>query len=286
MNTRILFSLGAVLCFASGCGSERPAEATHDESPSLQQSAPQTSSGRMAGYTHPFARSRFHLGTASNPTIDGVYDKVIGTEGVFATNRKNGAVFAIPNHDSLSLSVAPLTTDAEAHHLAVKAYFLGAGLPAEQMGDMSIVSSISQASDPNGQSPPKFEGYSSTISRKLGGYVVAESLASARINANDEVVSESVYWPELPSSVVADAKALDAILAEPVGRKAYLSRLPDTASGGHVVIHHTSAVEDSDLVAVATYDVEVSKATRHFGVDGTEVRLPQEARAGRGDSRR
>ena len=55
--------------------------------------------------------------------------KVIGAEGVFAVDPRNGSVRAILNGDSpLLTNFKPLTTDADAHNKHTLEYFIGAGL--------------------------------------------------------------------------------------------------------------------------------------------------------------
>jgi hypothetical protein len=126
---------------------------------------------------------------------------------------------------------------------------------------------------------PKFVGYTSAITRQVGGYKVMESDAEARINANGEVVAEHVYWPELPSRVLTEAQAFDAMLSDPVRGPAYRARLPTADGAGEVVIHHSSALEASSFVVTACYDAKVGGRAHHFDVNGSEFQLVQESRA-------
>ncbi len=184
---------------------------------------------------------------------------------------------ATPNAGASSELAPPLTTDVQLHNETVKRYFTSAGLPPDQIGRVDIGSSMissGRVGEPNGR--PRLLGYTSTLTRSVGGYPVIESVASARMNASSEVVQEHVFWPELPLSVAEDAKALDALIHDPSRGARYLAGLPNHGADGMVVIHHNSSSEVSSFVAKASYDVQLNELWHHFDIHGVEFQLPQE----------
>jgi len=277
MNTlRLALTLATLSTALAGCSSEPPHEVTSsDPSPPAHAAfAP------VAGYQHVLSSSAFHLGTTQTQAHTGDFDRVVGSEGVFVTNPVNGAIFAHPTADSSAEKAAPLTTDVKVHNDAVRSYFTSLGLPADQVHHVDIGSSMTSSGRVGDRNPaPKFVGYTSTLVRRVAGFPVAESVAAARLNVNHEVVREHVYWPELPASVVVDAQALEALVHDPVAGPRFLSGLPEQGKAGRVVIHHTSAIETSPFVAMASFDVTVGRDVHHFDATGAEFRLSQESRS-------
>jgi len=269
MCIRIGILIGVSLAITA-CSSERPQE---PPSAALDTGAANV----VAGYAHAFSRSAFHIGSDTTQTRAGNVDKFVGSEGTFAVNRINGAVTATPHAGAASELAPPLTTNVNLHNETVRKYFTSAGLPPDQIGQIDIGSSMissGRVGEANGR--PRFLGYTSTVTRKVAGYPVVESVASARMNASSEVVHEHVYWPELPLSVVDDARALDALIHDPSRSRRYLAALPNQGADGRVVIHHKSSSELSSFEAKAYYDVLVNKVWHHFDIHGVEIRLPQE----------
>jgi hypothetical protein len=110
---------------------------------------------------------------------------------------------------------------------------------------------------------------------------LADSFAWAIINANSDVVEESVYWPDVAQSTVSDAPKLQALVVDPSKSKAYMAGLPKAFGHGQVVIHHTPCV-GGPPEAKATYDVldrgDIGMAMqRHFEIAGQEVVLAPES---------
>jgi hypothetical protein len=94
------------------------------------------------------------------------------------------------------------------------------------------------------------------LSRGFDGIAVADSLAVAHFDVDDQTTEEDLYWPEIPGDVVSSAVAFKNDLATPTGLAAYKAKLPANAQGkGQVVIHHTSEYSFSPFTAQATYDV-------------------------------
>jgi len=244
------------------------------------QSLPITTQG--TGYLHAFNNSRFQVG--SNPTILTQFglQKVVGSDGVFGTVPETGWAMGIPNARAPSKSVAPLTSSGDVHNKMVVSYFVGAGLPAGQVGDVNAHAFMEGSGVASGpQRAAAFAGFSSVIHRVVAGISVPDSFAWARFNADNNVVEESVYWPALPDAVISQATVLSASLANTAQLATYVSKLPPGLPPGEVVIR-TSAGGDrtGGFFVAASYDVtalgEVG-ATRHFDANAAEFSLPNEA---------
>ena len=194
---------------------------------------------------------------------------------------------AISNAGSPGQLLFPYTQPAAVHTQLVRDYFVNAGLPADQIQSVHANTAF-KTSAPVDQltlepANRQFVSYSSVIARVVSGYFVANSVAWARFNNAGEVVAEHVFWPELPASVVDDARALSATLHDPAAKKAFVAKLPPNLPQGSVGIVHSSfaaAGIGKAFVAAAVYDVVIrssgSASTRHFKKDGTEFRLPEE----------
>jgi hypothetical protein len=246
--------------------------------------ASQPAEARRAGFRLDRRTSRFALGTPIETRIEYGLERVIGTEGVIATRLKNGWTMSIPNGDAPSLDRPALTRDSDVHNDRVLKYFLNAGLPAEQVQGVRASTTMSGLrDDTSGATDTTFVAYTSRVDRQLDAVPVPDSHAWARFDDHDEVVTESAYWPEVPEAIVTEARALQQMLQDPERRRQYEANLPaDRLSGGVAIRHSSSDVDDTPRF-VAVYDVVQRPApgvvvVRHFGADGTEVRLPQETR--------
>jgi hypothetical protein len=118
---------------STGCGMGGATE-------SFTQNAPQTLSvagdggpAKIAGYVHTLEHSRFALGNVKMTTSIWGFDKVVGTEGVFATFAQTGWTLGAPNAAATALKSPIFSGSAADHNQAVLAYFTGAGLPADQV---------------------------------------------------------------------------------------------------------------------------------------------------------
>lgn len=138
-------------------------------------------------------------------------------------------------------------------------------------------SSYTQAAGPT---DPQFESFTSVVSRQIGGIPVPESFAWATINADEDVVEESVFWPDVPANAIADARALVAMLTDASKVAAFKANLPAGLAGaqseGGVAIHHSPCTPGRKFAAVASYDVlerlkPASGRERHFDIGGHEL---------------
>jgi hypothetical protein len=119
----------------------------------------------------------------------------------------------------------------------VRDYFVGTGLPSDQIGNVSIHATMSGGGLASMVDVSKghLDWYTSVITRKIDSVPVAESVAWATFNEDGKVVKESVFWPPVPTDVVQDALALRAAVAG----GDYFKQAPSVPQDGQVTIHHT-----------------------------------------------
>jgi hypothetical protein len=243
--------------------------------------------GDAPGYVHSLAASRFRVGDGPRGLSEAAWFKIVGNEGVFATDPHTGAVRANPNGDAPAVHAPALTTSADVHNARVLAYFRAAGLPMAQVGG-AHVTTIMKVEGPAataGTQRPTFVAYTTIVERTIDGIRVPDSFAWARFNTRDEVVAEGVYWPTIPAAAIAAARGLRDQLADSTRGGAFRSQLgvPEaSAQGGLVTIRHSGAVSRGAFDAFAAYDVHVPYGdgmngrgrTVHFDVNGRARALP------------
>ncbi|HEY8042056.1 MAG TPA: hypothetical protein VIF15_19770 [Polyangiaceae bacterium] len=283
MRSSIVLSIACALV-ATACSSAPQEPSPSGSAGTGPSTSPAAPADVRAGFVHAVERSRFRVGDNPAERLEFGSRKIVGDEGVFAT-RPTGLVLAISNADAPTRARPPLPGGAEAHDALVRSYFLGAGLPADQMRDVSPYAVVSKV----GRSGPDFatlagsklEYYFSTVSRQIDGIPVSDSFAWARLDADGNAVLESVYWPEIPAQVVRDALAFEARLEDAPTRAALLARVPRE---GKLVIHHTPGEWDGAFEATATYDVgEERGKVSHFDVEGRRIELSHERENAWGD---
>jgi|GEM_PF-2462478 len=262
--------------------------------------------GGASGYQHSMERSRFVVtGSDEKPRVveEFGFSKVIGSNGVVATNLRNGLVVATQNDgldkassSGLAESRAEYLLSPEMHNDKVMEYFIAAGIPRDQVGGIHANTYLSGGAVGDEKLVIKVDGYASVLQRVVGGkFPVVESAAWARLDNDGKSISEWVYWPAIPARVIADARSL-AELTTGSRRAEYLARLPAGLSTGVVVIHHSTAADEGPLEMLATYDVFDPQSSssngpekmsmiqvqgqvpivRHFDQEGIERRLPSE----------
>lgn len=233
------------------------------------------------GYQHTFASSRFKPGHSLYEKQDLGFAKTVGDQGVFATFAHNGAVLATPNSGSPSLSVAAPEGGAEGHNARVVEYFVGAGLPKNQIEAVGASAEQFLSGGPDGTRAERFVAWYTVVRRHVSGIPVWDSVAWARINVDGDVVAETVYWPVISGAVLQEAEALKSALSDPAQAEALSEKLPKGATGpGKVVIRHTSFAHRGAFWARAAYDVGYKSGgfsvTRHFDSTGKEFKTPEE----------
>jgi hypothetical protein len=234
-----------------------------------------------AGFFHSIAHSKFHLGSAPTNVSSLGLDKVVGSEGSFAVDPRNGSVLAILNGDSPALTgFKPSTTDPTVHNAQTLEYFKGAGLPPDQIGDVQALASKRGGSDATGKVQEEFTGYATEVHRVVAGFRVPDSFAWAIFDANGEVVQEGVHWPAIPDAVIGDAVSLRAVVSNGNQLAGFKALLPSEAAldNGQVVVRH-GGVAEANPAPFASYDVFVKSrgsrgGVRHFNIGGKELVHP------------
>ena len=95
------------------------------------------------------------------------------------------------------------------------------------------------------------------------------------MKASGETTKESVYWPEIPADIIADARALRQLQDDPLARSSYLAKVEASIPGagsapGSVAIHHSGPNAEA-FVVFASYDVIVGRTPFHFDLNGDRV---------------
>jgi len=246
--------------------------------------------GALSGkeFRHRMDGSRFVLGTNLTSLTEGGFDRIIGSDGVFATWTANGATLAVPNANAAALSIPALSTDENVHSARVLAYFTGLGIPADEVVGMHVTTKMAGQGRRGERILPtntRFVSYATHLERGIGGIPVVGSQAWATFNAKDQVVSEGVFWPEIPPSVVGEAQFLAAAVKDPVKH----AKLRDDirASGrdfgnipGRAIITHTADSYKERVSVVAAYEIitpGLGGHIEHFDLGGKPLRLPEDA---------
>jgi hypothetical protein len=251
--------------------------------------------GTVSGYGHTFERSLFKPGGSVSSISHMGFAKFVGSDGVFATDEVNGWVLATPNAGSPLTTRPPFSVNADDHNAKVLAYFLGAGIPKDQIRNVDVHAEMHGGMSATGvRTKDQLVGFCSILNRAINGFLVAESTAYATFNVDGDVVEESVYWPELPGYVVADAAALATMSADPKQQSAFLQKVEAAYQGygrpdGQIVIHHGDSTYHGAQFAVATYDTLPPRGGQpvlHFDGSGQRVVLPHELSPGNSSNRR
>jgi len=182
----------------------------------------------------------------------------------------------------------PYILDPTTQASMVQAYFVGAGLPADQVAGVGAYYQVGGGGPMTAapvSKPIQVTSINSTLSRAINGVRVVESFAWAKMTTSGDVDMESVFWPPIDSAVVDAAVSFKAQMVDPVAHAAFLQSLGGVAyHDGGVVIHHTNAAIHSAPTAYVSYDVVTSPgssaAARHFDQSGKDFLLPQETARG------
>lgn len=278
MKSPKIVALALLLAACSTSPSEPNAAATAGAT----ATATATDASMRAGYAHSLGSSRFAIGVVSeDATADGVR-RIVGQHGVVMTDLLNGSYVAVPNANAPSREV-PSSTTADAHNARARAYFLAAGIPADQIADVHVTTMMRGGGSAaegthGGEGRPEVVAYYSIATRAIDGVAIVDSTAWVRLNAKDEVVAEAVYWPAIPKGVIEQAKAMRDRISRP--DDARFLPLSESESP-RAVVRHSTATEHRVPAALATYDV-IARAgagrtiVKHFDPRGAVLRLPSE----------
>lgn len=286
MNTKFAHALVATGCvLLSACSSPTP-ELQQDEAAGTKSGLAATpAAARLASYRHTASVSRFAVGRTNEYRTEFGMQRVVGSMGVFAINEKTGMTLGIPNATAPTRARPPFSQDAARHNDEVRAYFLKAGLPPSQIARVSEQVAMQGGGRDTGEefnpSLAQVDAYFSTVFRQApNGVPLPDSYAWARINLDGDVVMESVYWPEIPAQVLANAETLRATLEDATKRAAFINKLPHDAdsepAAGQVAIRHTSGSWDGAFEVRASYDVRVGTRIIHYDVNGSRFDLVEE----------
>jgi len=161
--------------------------------------------------------------------------KLVGTDGTFATEMVSTAATGIHNNVPFpDPATGVFPGDSDAQNAAVKSYFVGAGLPGDQVASISADGAVFM----HGQDV--LEGSYSVLHRAWNGVPIVDSIANAAFDAKGRAADEQVYWPEIPSDVLAQVQAFQKMLADPAQEADYLEKLPTSSRVPNIVIRHTS----------------------------------------------
>ncbi|HZU85565.1 MAG TPA: hypothetical protein VE987_21695 [Polyangiaceae bacterium] len=231
----------------------------------------------LTGASYDIAKSRFAFGSTPAPEDAGSLVRWVGRDGVVAIFQ-GGEELGSLNGGAPEANLPDWSSDTAALAAHVSAYFESMGVAACQIATPGVLSSASGGGSVDGGSFVVAGPTSVVLSRAVDGIPVVESLAGARFDTDDQTTEEDFYWPEVPASVVVDARSLRDRLADPRVLAAYKATLPSNAQGdGQVVIHHSIGGSAPPLRAAATYDVTTSglfPTTLSFDANGQPVTMP------------
>jgi len=195
----------------------------------------------LAGAAYDVGKSRFAFGSTPAEEDGQGLVRWVGADGVVAIEQSGGEL-GILNGGAPEAALPDWSTDTTALTAHGTAYFASFGVSACQVGHAQIDAGSG--------------GRTVALARAVDGIAIAESLAYARFDDQNQSTSEGLYWPAIPADVVSSARALQAKLADPTELAAYKAKLPADAQGdGTVVLHHTSSSSTAAFAAAATYDV-------------------------------
>lgn len=273
------------LCTACGASVDEPAPPTAR----LQQAA-SAAADFYPGYIHNAENSSFDptstadLGLPLATTVavrsytELGFERVEGPRGISSHNPQTGFAGATPSADVLRV-VKPFGATLEEHHSKVREYFVGAGLPSDQIRTVSggaQVEEIGAVGDPARITRPV--SYTSVITRSILGVPVYGSGAVASLADSGQAISEAVFWPSIPTGPVTEAAAWkagftgDAVVA-------FRAKLPPdidwSQADARVVVVHQSARWTGAAYARAVLHVSTPEKVYRFLQDGTEFTRPE-----------
>ncbi len=239
-------------------------------------SPPASGPGIAAGFRHTLSKalpsgSMSPLRTETG--ADGTTRHFTDT-GVFVEMANGYSSFSLNGHGSLD-KYTPFSNNAETHNSRVKSYFLAAGLPASQIGDVSIATLMREGGTASlADTQRELLGYMTILRRVVDGVPVATSCAWAQFNAEGRVVAERVWWPPLAESTRTQLAEFSAVISNAARKSEFNDRLPRSAqtSNGRLVIHHALPLGEKWYERV-TWDVSIGNVDYSFDINGQELRI-------------
>ena len=258
------------------CGCATVGAAMQPEHPGLRlaRSQPEArlwpDAGTIPGYQHVIGASRFHMGGNVHTDTFGVFSRSVGADAVFAVDRFSGMVVATQDSWSPARSVAAYSTDMATHAALVRTYFVGAGLPADQIAAVGSSTRRRAWHRPRRGPQPVAEFIahdSDNLSGRRGlpgaGLLRRAVQRQRRVGARDRLLARA---PRVGAGRSDRSR-------EPTPRTgqgpAYLGRLPIPPTSPVVRIHHTGGGgwprRHSSLSVRATSGMTDLAALRHRG---------------------
>lgn len=263
------------LCIV-GCTSVPPeiVSESFQNVPTVDATADTVVSGAIKGYLHSVNKSHFVLGQSLRNESDATANRVVGNNGVFATMKVTGFTLGISNADSPAFKKLGYGKVGTEHEALARSYLASLpNFPIDQLGPVSNMAHMEGEGTVDEAFPaqPRLTGYTSSFRRQINGYPVSESFIALEFNADQELITEFIYWPDVSTNVVDAVKRLDP-------------------SKGIPTIHHTPSGAQQHFSDVATIEVEpqlpsshvnngnrfTKTKTMHLSESGAPVRLPWE----------
>jgi hypothetical protein len=267
---RRMASMGFLLVFGTWTMGQLMAAPPEPQSETL------TVTKEGARYEHRIERSRFNVGAGVRHEAEGPYKRIVGDKGAFMVDTVTGATLAVPHAPAVpkgtpggSDSPRALTENPDVHSALVQAYLVAAGIPAAEVSGTHVTTTMAGGGPVSGGIQPsqsKLLWYATHLERSLAGIPVEGSFAFAALDSAGDVITEGVYWPAIPASVVRQAQALKHRLDAVDEWHAFLARVkavrPEVGEAvGEVKIVHTSARHHGTFEAKAVYSIVGRSAT-------------------------
>src|SRR5450432_1327068 len=238
MRHLAVWSAGAWLVVAADCNTRLASSGSSNGDASADLTSCQPGH-ELVGARYDVTKSHFAFGGPPVRDDENGLVRWVGPDGVVAIEVSGGEL-GLMNGGAAETNLPDWSNDPVALGAHVREYFLSFGVAGCQMPE-------TQAFGGSG-------GSTIGIERLVDGIPVAESLAYARFNNNEQTTSEAFYWPTVPAAVVDAARALHARLADPTMAAAYKALLPAADQGeGEVLIHHTGSSSTAAFASAATY---------------------------------
>jgi hypothetical protein len=232
-------TIGVLALCVSACSTAAPAA----DDPSAAALASCQPGAELTGTSYDVSKSRFAFGSTPVVQPEATLTRWVGSDGALAIFN-NGYAGAALNGGAPEFGLPDWSQDPDALGQHVREYFVAMGVASCQVGAPQI----------NGGST----GRTGALVREIDGIPVAESLAFAQFDNQDQTTSEGFYWPTIPADVVTAARAFRDRLADPAALAAYRALLPAEAQGdGRVLIRHSDLSSTAPFASAAVYDVFV-----------------------------
>jgi hypothetical protein len=184
----------------------------------------------------------------------------------------------------------PMTTNADEHSAAVKAYLRAAWVLAAEVSGMNVTTTMAGGGPVRDGCSRRSQSCFGTrpIWRVIGGILVESSYSFAALDNAGREITEGVYRPAIPANVVSNAWAFVETLAGPRERAAFLAQ---NAEGQTRCRGYPRQREDCSYIgwyhgpfqALAVYSTVVPSPRGRkvqilrFEENGARVRLTEEA---------